>query len=76
MDLPLSIILDVLSKYKMETHIPDTEKRMYKGISMMPDPPYDLVASLLHVSLLSVVVRAGGLEKGQTCVCLRDRKTG
>ena len=74
MDVPLSIILEELSKHTMQAHISPKENRVYKGVSMMPDPPFELVASLLHVSLLSVVVRAGGLENGQTCVCLRDRE--
>ncbi len=73
MDVPLSIILDVLSKYPIENHIPESDKRVYKGVSMMPNPPIELVASLIHVSLLSVAVQAGGLENGQSCVCLRDR---
>jgi sugar diacid utilization regulator len=73
MNLPLYLIIDALSEYPVENHMPRPYNRMYQGVILLPDPPVNLDPTLLHFSTLSYVVDIGGIREDVSCICVRDR---
>lgn len=73
MRLSLNIILDALSLYKLDNHVPETPQLSFVQCLPLPRDAKALSPDCLYISRLSALLEYDRADHSFTCICLRDR---
>ncbi len=73
MQISLSIILDVLESFSLETHVGDDDPVSFTKCLPLPDGPAEPDDTCLYVGGLSKAMALCADHPGMYCICLRDR---
>lgn len=74
MEISLNIILDRLSDYRIETHLPLPSKQKFDRVELFPQKPAELRSDRLYLSRLSQVISLPAeCRREAVFLCLRDR---
>ena len=73
--LTKNIVLEALQQYRGSHYLDETDKPIFRWLSMLPENPDDMKHDILYICMLSAAIKRSTETPGYYYACIRDRFT-